>query len=140
MKRVFADTSYWVAAINPSDQWAEAVERATARIGAASITTSLAVLVEVLNFFSTHGEELIVAAADAVSRIVSDEAVTVIETSMDDLGPALALYRKRADQGYSLSDCISMDILKRLKILDVLTSDSAYAHEGFRALLLARSW
>jgi predicted nucleic acid-binding protein len=138
MKRVFADTSYWVAAINPSDQWAEAAEKATESIGAAAITTSLAVLVEVLNFFSARGKERIETAADAVGWIVSDNAVSVIETSMDDFAAALRLYRKRADQGYSLTDCISMDILRRLKIDDVLTSDSHFEREGFRVLMQAR--
>ncbi len=57
MKRVFADTSYWVAVINPSDQWAQAAQRATAEIGKASILTSVLVLVEVLNFFSSRGPD-----------------------------------------------------------------------------------
>ncbi|MBI1792048.1 MAG: nucleic acid-binding protein [Acidobacteria bacterium] len=109
MKPVFAHTSYWVAVINPGDQWAKAAERATERIGAAAITTSCAVLVEVLNFFSARGKEMIETAAGAIGRIVSDDAVTVIETSTDDFIAALRLYRKRADQGYSLTDCISMD-------------------------------
>ncbi len=135
MKRVFADSSYWVAVINASDQWAEAAENATASIGAAAITTSLAVLVEVLNFFSARGKEMIETAAGAIGRIVSDDAVTVIETSMDDFTAALALYRKRADQGYSLTDCVSMNILRRLKIHDVLTSDTHFEHEGFRVLM-----
>ena len=138
MKRVFADASYWVAVINPSDQRAEAAEEATDSIGAAAITTSLAVLAEVLNFFSARGKEMIGTAAGAIGRIVCDDAVTVIETSMDDFTAALGLYRKRADQGYSLTDCISIDLLKRLKIHDVLTSDSHFEHEGFRTLMRAR--
>ncbi len=138
MNRVFADTSYWVAVINPSDQWAEAAEQATAAMGAAAITTSLAVLVEVLNFFSARGREMMETAAGVIGRIVSDDAVSVFETSMDDFTAALRLYRKRADQGYSLTDCISMDILRRLKIHDVLTSDNHFEHEGFRVLMRAR--
>ncbi len=81
---------------------------------------------------------MIETAAGAIGRIVSDDTVTVIETSSDDFTAALRLYRKCADQGYSLTDCISMGILRYLKIHDVLTSDSHFEHEGFRVLMHAR--
>ncbi len=81
---------------------------------------------------------MIVAAADAISRIVSDDTVTIIETSRKDFTAARGLYRKRADQGYSLTDCLSMDISNRFKIHDVLTSDSHFEGEGFRIWMQAR--
>src|SRR5713226_1209894 len=136
MKRVFADTSYWVAVINPSDQWAQAAQRATAEIGKASILTSVLVLVEVLNFFSSRGPELIRAAADIVARITPANGAGVVETSVEDLRTAAAMYRKRCDQGYSLTDCASMQTMHRFHISDVLTSDEHFAREGFRAMML----
>ncbi len=136
MKTVFADTSYWVAVINPLDQWAEAAQQATAELGQASILTSVLVLVEVLNFFSSRGPKLIRTAADVVAQIVSPNGTGVIETSVEDLSAAIAMYRKRCDQGYSLTDCASMHIMHRFHINNALTSDEHFTREGLRALML----
>src|SRR5436305_534106 len=51
MKRAFADTVYWVARINPRDQW-HATYRA---VGGLSLVTSDEVLDEVLAHFSAFG-------------------------------------------------------------------------------------
>jgi predicted nucleic acid-binding protein len=46
----------------------------------------------------------------------------------------LALYRARPDKGYSLTDCISMQTMRREGLMDVLTNDRHFEQEGFRAL------
>jgi predicted nucleic acid-binding protein len=46
----------------------------------------------------------------------------------------LELYAARPDKGYSLTDCISMQIMRREGITDVLTDDRHFEQEGFRAL------
>jgi len=46
----------------------------------------------------------------------------------------LDLYRARLDKGYSLTDCISMQIMRREGLTDVLTNDRHFEQEGFRAL------
>lgn len=49
----------------------------------------------------------------------------------------LELYRERLDKGYSLTDCISTQIMRREKLTEVLTSDRHFEQEGFRALFRA---
>ncbi len=71
-----------------------------------------------------------------MARIIPANGGGVIETSVADLRTAAAMYRKRCDQGYSLTDCASMQIMHRFHISDALTSDEHFAHEGFHALLL----
>ncbi len=44
------------------------------------------------------------------------------------------LYRARPDKGYSLTDCISMQIMRREGLTDALTNDRHFEQEGFRAL------
>ena len=46
----------------------------------------------------------------------------------------IALYNARPDKGYSLADCISMQIMRREGLTDVLTNDRHFEQEGFRAL------
>jgi predicted nucleic acid-binding protein len=44
------------------------------------------------------------------------------------------LYVARPDKGYSLTDCISMQTMRRDGLTDVLTNDRHFEQEGFRAL------
>lgn len=46
----------------------------------------------------------------------------------------LKLYHARPDKGYSLTDCISMETMRREGLTDVLTNDRHSEQEGFRAL------
>ena len=46
----------------------------------------------------------------------------------------LALYAERPDKGYSLTDCISMQTMRREGLTEVLRNDRHFEQEGFRAL------
>jgi uncharacterized protein len=48
---------------------------------------------------------------------------------------ALALYRRRHDKGYSLTDCMSMVVCTDLGITQVLSHDHHFRQEGFEILL-----
>jgi hypothetical protein len=51
MKRLFADTFYWVASINPEDAWHSQVRAFTTTLDQVQIITIDEVLIEVLTFF-----------------------------------------------------------------------------------------
>jgi hypothetical protein len=46
-----------------------------------------------------------------------------------------SLYRNWLDKGYSLTDCISMQMMRQLGIAEVLTHDKHFTQEGFVILL-----
>jgi predicted nucleic acid-binding protein len=46
----------------------------------------------------------------------------------------LSLYKARADKGYSLTDCISMNTMRERNLTEVLTHDQHFAQEGFSLL------
>ena len=48
---------------------------------------------------------------------------------------AFDFYQRRLDKGYRLTDCASMEIMRQLEILEILTFDKHFQQEGFRALL-----
>jgi len=48
---------------------------------------------------------------------------------------ALELYESRLDKGYSLTDCISMNVCRALNINEILTHDHHFEQEGFKVLL-----
>jgi uncharacterized protein len=47
---------------------------------------------------------------------------------------ALALYKARPDKEYSLTDCISMQVMRREGLTEALTNDHHFTQEGFRIL------
>jgi predicted nucleic acid-binding protein len=44
------------------------------------------------------------------------------------------LYEQRPDKGYSLTDCISMSVMRQMNINEVLTGDRHFQQEGFTIL------
>ena len=135
MKHVFADTFYWVAIINLADQWRDRALDLNQELGDAHVVTSDEVLTETLNYFSEMGPRIRSRAVRDVRAILLNVQIEIVSCSHEAFLDAIALYEKRADKGYSLTDCISMNICRGKGISDVLTHDNHFVQEGFRILL-----
>lgn len=131
----FADTLYWVAVLNPRDQWHRQAVNTRKILGEIKIVTTETVLIEVLNYFSEYGSQARKSAVEAVRTIMTDEEVEYISHSPEIFIDALDFYEKRLDKGYSLTDCISMNICREREMTDVLTHDDHFEQEGFNVLL-----
>lgn len=127
--KVFADTFYWIALTDPRDS---AHSRA-AEIRDEIVTTD-EVLTEYLNFFCAAPEFLRSQVALAVADILDDSMVKVIPQGRDTFLDGFQLYSKRADKNYSLTDCISMQAMRREGLSVVLTNDRHFEQEGFQAV------
>ena len=55
MRRIFADTFYWIASLNPRDQ-AHALAALSKTLQPAQIITTDEVLTEFLNYFAEYGD------------------------------------------------------------------------------------
>ena len=66
--------------------------------------------------------------------ILSDPGVRVVPQSHASFLAGMALYAQRPDKGYSLTDCVSMQTMRREGIVEALTNDRHFEQEGFRAL------
>lgn len=133
MKPVFADTFYWIALTNPADRHSHEVLRFDDLLSAGNVYTTEEVLSEVLTFFAAD-TWLRNRAVETVREILSDPAVYVIPQSHESFLSGFDLYAARPDKGYSLTDCISMQIMRRQGLTDALTNDRHFEQEGFRAL------
>jgi uncharacterized protein len=71
---------------------------------------------------------------ETVREILADPAVHVIPQSHESFQSGFELYASRPDKGYSLTDCISMETMRREGLTEVLTNDRHFEQEGFRAL------
>ena len=135
MRRLFCDTVYFIAVINPKDQWHEASIEIEPLVVIHDLVTSEDVLVELLNFYAESGSYM----RDIVSRYVRDLLVNpkfeIIGRDELSFLNALELYESRLDKGYSLTDCISMNVCHELGIEEILTHDRHFEQEGFKILL-----
>ncbi len=135
MRRVFADAQYWVALIHDQDQSHTAAEAISRTLQGVSLVTTEEVLSEVLAFFSERGPYLRGLAAATVRSMHVDSFVPIVPQSHQSFHDGLALYEARSDKGYSLTDCISMNVMRRQGILEILTHDGHFTQAGFIKLL-----
>ncbi|HEV2447120.1 MAG TPA: PIN domain-containing protein [Candidatus Sulfopaludibacter sp.] len=133
MRRIFADTLYWLALFVPSDEWAEAARGAD--IEHAALVTTEEVLSEFLTAVSGRGDHIRRLACRSVRAILSDPGVEVTTQSHESFVAGLALYERRPDKQYSLVDCISMNVMRQQGIHEILTHDRHFSQEGFVRLL-----
>jgi predicted nucleic acid-binding protein len=130
MKTVFADTFCWIALTLPRDA---AYERA--QLVTDDIVTTEEVLTEYLTFFAEAPEYVRREVAANVAVMLSNLGVVrIIPQSHASFLAGFELYRARPDKGYSLTDCISMQTMRREGLTEALTNDRHFEQEGFRAL------
>ena len=135
MNRIFVDALYWVAVINPLDQWhARAVEVAN-NIEGRVLVTSESVLIELMNFFGEYGPSFRLKTARLVQALLDREDLEVVEQTRATFLAGVEFYRARPDKGYSLTDCISMNVMRERGLTEVLTHDHHFTQEGFIVLL-----
>jgi predicted nucleic acid-binding protein len=135
MKAFFMDTLYLVARLNPRDQWHEKARVLSHELASARFVTTESVLLEVLNFFAAYRPEMRQAVTAFVREALGDASVEVVPHSRDAFLKGLDLYESRLDKGYSLTDCISMTVMRERNVYDVLTHDRHFSQEGFDILL-----
>jgi predicted nucleic acid-binding protein len=131
MDAIFADAFYWIALLNPQDSWYEVVSHYRPSF---NLITTDVVLDETLNFFSQKGNFMRLKAVSLYESIQIDSQIVVISTTPLIRNAAKELYKNRLDKGYSMTDCISMVVMKQNNIIEILTHDHHFTQEGFKIL------
>jgi predicted nucleic acid-binding protein len=129
---LFADTWYFVATIDPTDEHHEAAVRLRELVRGHRVTTHDAVLTELLAFFSADGARYRALASRAVREARLSLSVVPADRAL--FSRALALYEARPDKAYSHVDCMSMTVMRDQGITQVLTNDHHFQQEGFTVL------
>jgi predicted nucleic acid-binding protein len=135
MERVFADTGYWIALLNPRDDLHEKASATSRDYTSEQIVTTEMVLAEFLNSFSEYGPRLRQAAARAVVSLRDASEIIIVPQTSQLFEKALQRYRDMADKSWSLTDCASFLIMEEGQITSALTHDRHFAQAGFRTLL-----
>jgi uncharacterized protein len=134
MLRYFLDTFYLVALSDPRDQWHARVVAFSQALANYHLYTVDEVLAEYLTFYSASRPQARADAVQTVRDVLADARITVIPQSRASFLDALAFYASRPDKQYSLTDCVSMQAMRREGLTEVLTNDHHFEQEGFRIL------
>lgn len=133
--RVFADTFYWIALLYRRDPWHPQVTAFSQTLTDADlVVTTDAVLTEVLAALSAAGAHVRDEAVLLVEALLNDPQVRVMESARTLFLEGLSLYRARPDKAYSLTDCVSMQAMRRGGLTEILTNDRHFTQEGFTIL------
>lgn len=133
MKVVFADTGYWVAALNPKDQWHDKAISTSRSLGKARQLTTEMVLDELLAALSPLPVREL--ATRGVEAILANPNVEVVPQTSIQFRDAFGLYKRMVDKEWSLTDCASFEIMKARGITEALAHDQHFEQAGFIALL-----
>lgn len=135
MNKVFVDTNYFVSVFNPADQWHQKAIESDEKLGSVQLVTTDFVLVEVLNYFSGYKQNFKKKISDSVRLLLEDFEIQKIECSHESFLDGFDLYESRLDKGCSLTDCVSMNVMRAQNINEILTHDEHFEQERFQILL-----
>jgi len=103
-------------------------------LGEITILTTDEVLAEFLNAHS-KAPKMKGTVTHIVREIMEDPRVTVVPQSRNTFLRGLERYQSRLDKDYSLTDCVSMNLMEDFEITEVLTHDHHFSQEGFKILM-----
>ena len=134
MGSVFADTFYWIALLNPDDADHDRVSAFDVSLERPSLVTTEEVLTEFLTYFSGRGSLFRKNAAAVAYALKDDPDVRLLQQTSESFSTGLRLYAERLDKEYSLTDCLSIMVMKAAGMTESATADRHFEQEGFRAL------
>ena len=131
MKRLFLDTSYLIALEATDDQHHE---EATAHWQQLSgfvprlVTTSY-VFDEVVTFFNSRNRHT--KAVEIGNLLLGSPSVEFVHIDEALFRETWRYFTRHSDKSYSLTDCSSFVVMKRLRVRAALTFDKHFAQAGF---------
>lgn len=132
MTWVFADTSFFVAAIGPRDQFHRQAVEFMRNYDGAVLTTDF-VLLEFGNYlFRTKDRTFF---EPVLRNIRNNSQYHIAPASRELLQAGIDRFNARPDKEWSLTDCISFVVMEDHGVTEALTSDSDFEQAGFVKLL-----
>jgi len=133
MKRLFADTFYYLALLNTSDSAHQRARDFTAAFSGRMITTAW-VITELADAMAGIGDREAFKAFLDAQRMDPDVHIVPFDDLLFD--EAIELYASRSDKEWSLTDCTSFLVMEREDLTEALTADRHFEQAGYRALLM----
>ncbi|MEE3718961.1 PIN domain-containing protein [Tumidithrix elongata RA019] len=135
MRKIFADTGYWIALFLPDDTLHSKARHLTNSLQPFHIVTSEMVFTKLLNAFSGKGRAYRQKAVRYINHSFNNPEIEVIIQTDELFKSALDLYDRRPDQAWSHTDCTSFQIMQQQNIAEAFAYDKHFEQAGFVALL-----
>ena len=132
MKAVFADTSFYLAVLNPRDVAHAKALQVGQRIERPAVLTDF-ILLELGNALSRVGQRELFSKL--VPHLRSQPNIRIIPASRDLLERRFELFSRRVDKKWSLTDCTSFVVMQKEALTEALTTDHHFEQAGFVVLL-----
>jgi len=132
MTACFADAYYFFALLNARDE-AHAIAKLFNSASRRPIVTTAWVLTEVADGLAATPSRGLFAPLIESLRRNSRAFLVPPDAALFERG--VTLYKDRADKSWSLTDCISFEVMRDRGLTDALTADHHFEQAGFVALL-----
>jgi predicted nucleic acid-binding protein len=135
-RKVFVDTSAWIALINTGDALAAQAQQILVRLNQQQIilVTTEFVLLEVADALcKTNLRQKTYAYINGIKQALDVIQIIPLEQSLLDRG--WAIYHQYSDKDWGLTDCISFVVMKQEGITEAFTSDKHFDQAGFTKLM-----
>jgi predicted nucleic acid-binding protein len=132
MSALFADTSFFVAFLNPRDGAHQAAFGYMASSPQPLLTTTW-VLAELGNFLARGPNRRLFAPF--VRRLKAEPRVRIKPADEALFQKGLRLYASRPDKEWSITDCTSFVVMREEGLREALTADHHFEQAGFTILL-----
>jgi len=132
MSAVFADTVYFLALLNPADQWHGCARALSAQPPGALVTTEF-IMMEVGDGLSRPADRLRFARLLELLRAQPD--VEIVPAGPQLFAQGCELHVQRPDKDWSLTDCTSFIVMKAQGLEAALTADHHFTQAGFSILM-----
>ncbi len=133
MRTVFADTFYFLAILNRSDEAHDRCNRFVNTFRGRILTTDY-ILLELADALASPKHR--VRTAQFIRGLRQASLVTVISTSDEILRQALILYESRPDKEWSLTVCTSFVVMQQEGLTEAATGDNHFEQAGYKPLFL----
>jgi uncharacterized protein len=132
MNRVFADSHFFFAILNPHDAaHAKAIDVGRQHRG--PLVTTAWVLTEVADGLASTPRRQ--AFRRLLEDIEDNKTNLVVPANAETFEKGVELYHARPDKQWSLTDCISFVVMSEEGVTEALTGDHHFEQAGFTALL-----
>lgn len=128
----FADTYYFIALLSPKDE-AHAKAVAFTQCFNGQLLTTAWVLTELADgLVEARARQRFV---DFYDRLRARDDVLIVPCGETLFDQGIAMYRRRPDKEWKLTDCISFAVMQGEGLREALTADHHFEQAGFTALL-----
>jgi predicted nucleic acid-binding protein len=132
----FLDTGFVIALVSPRDKYHAIANELSERIEAEGIQllTTEAILLEIGSALSKRAYRE--AGTQLIESIVSDHSFIDVEPlTTERLRRGFTLYKTHSDKEWSLTDCVSFDLMREQGVHEALSADEDFTQAGFTPLM-----